>query len=381
MKVKNFFDLQRFGKDGGSTTVTTRDPTPDEQRITKTQADIAEAYSPNAMRLNDIAWNLLNNSVGAVQQDFNALKNQALGQIDYSVQGLKDILTENKQGQQDTLGTLTGVSKNMSNNAGNLQEHFETDRNNIIGYQNNLSNQLPAELGVNTLNIAQRQSELNNLANGTLPTNFTQNMTDAIKKSMTDTIGATMNDLANRGVLNSSVTNQALDDIENNVADSLANHYLQNIGTVQNIVGDRSNLDQQRYANSTDTYNTLYNSMLNGVNARANSTQSIYDLISGTNNNLANWSNQALSNLMNTNAQNANILSNVGIQMANAPITTAAAAQEAAQNPALNLWNASIGLTGSNNGTLAALAGSNQNSTTTTSGGGGLLSGLFGGLF
>lgn len=62
-------------------------------------------------------------------------------------------------------------------------------------------------------------------------------------------------------------------------------------------------------------------------------------------------------------------------------ITLNAAAQEAAQTPALNLWNASLGL--NSGGTLGALnAVSGQGTTTSTtssSGGGGLFSGLFNG--
>ena len=63
-------------------------------------------------------------------------------------------------------------------------------------------------------------------------------------------------------------------------------------------------------------------------------------------------------------------------------ITTAAGAQEAAQQPALNLWNASLGL--NTGGTLGALnAIGNQGTTTSTqktSGGGGLFGGILTGL-
>lgn len=486
--MRNFkFDLQRFGKDSGSTTVTTEhEQTEDELKIIAQQAKIAEAYAPNAMKLNDIAWNLLNNSVGAVQQDFNALKDQALGQIDFSVKGLYDIINNNTQSATDTSQQLKNIYDTLTMNTNAIHDDLNSysnalingifgdegslatnkddlkttqkdnydsyrtlykmltgtlnyinpemdgfnyddvvDENSILGQYatalkqdntfdvtNGMDNTILIEHGKGVNNYLEKYQteDLNNLANDTLPTNFTQNMTDAIKKSMTNTIGATMNDLANRGVLNSSVTNKALDDIENNVADSLANHYLQNIGTVQNLVGNqaelaqqqyqntidnlnsqqsnlnnlndlyknysdtRLNYDQQRFDNQMNAYNNIYNSLLNGKGQT-------YNMINQTLNNQADWTQQGFNNTLNANNSNAGLYQNVGINMANAPITSAAAAQEAAQNPAINLWNASIGLTGSNNGTLAALAGSNQNSTTTTSGGGGLLSGLFGGLF
>lgn len=76
-----------------------------------------------------------------------------------------------------------------------------------------------------------------------------------------------------------------------------------------------------------------------------------------------------------------NNINNNNIGNASAGITTAAGAQEAAQQPALNLWNASTGLASSGNSTLNALAGKGTTTTTQTTSGGGLLGGLFGGLF
>ena len=63
-------------------------------------------------------------------------------------------------------------------------------------------------------------------------------------------------------------------------------------------------------------------------------------------------------------------------------ITTAAGAQEAAQQPALNLWSASLGLnTGGTLGALNAMGGQGTTTTTQkTSGGGGLFGGILTGL-
>jgi hypothetical protein len=83
---------------------------------------------------------------------------------------------------------------------------------------------------------------------------------------------------------------------------------------------------------------------------------------------------------------NINQLGNIysqQLQSATTPITTAAAAQEAAQTPATNLWNASLGLNGSTTGALAAASGkgTTSSSSTQSGGGGGFFSGLLGGLF
>ena len=485
MKVK--FEIQRFGG-GGTTTVTSRDPTPDEERIIAQQADIAEQYAPNAVWLNTIAKQLLNNSVGAVQQDFNQLNKDAQQKIADSWEGLRGIMESNRASSvnandslSDLINQMYGVQnyanngwQNLANSAQDREDLlFEVERDLINGRmdaltknQSDIEKRNDADLdayekiykmlagdtspltagandnyndivddnsligqynkaltGTNDYLKGYQTSSLADLAEGKLPTKFENNMTDAIKTAMTNTIGATMNDLAQRGVLNSSITNQAINDIESNTADALAQHYLQNIGTVKGLVDDQATLAQQQYGNTVSnldtqgdywnnlynayntysqgktaldqqnfanaitatgandsSYNQLFNNAMNKIGTESGLYNSMFNAGNQALSNAANWANQRFSNTSAANAANANIYSQVGIGQAGAPMTTAAAAQEAAQSPALNLWNASIGLTGSNNGTLAALAGANQNATTTQSGGG-LFSGLFGGLF
>ena len=230
---RRYFRHCRF-KGGGSTTVnntSTYTPTEYELQLQKAQAQYANAISPNSLWLNDTARNILQNSIGAVQVDFNGLNNQA-------------------------------------------------------------------------------QAGYNDLAQGKLPTAYLQNMQDAIQNGVQNSYGKLLNQSAQNGVLNSSVTSQGLNDISKNVANTMAQNYSNNISQLGNIYGNK-------------------------------------------------------------------------INSATSGITTAAAAQEAAQQPALNLWNASLGLNGSTTSALAAAAGkgtTTSSSTQHTSGGGGLLSGLMGGL-
>jgi len=237
MRLNFKFDLQLFGG-GGGTTVNQQAYTPSayELQLQKAQADYADAVAPNSLWLNDTAKGILQNSLGAVQVDFNKLNNVA---------------------QQQIAGANAGY---------------------------------------------------NALAKGELPTAYTDNMTKAIQSSVKNSFGQVLNDAANRGVINSSVTNQGLNDISKNASDSVAQNYLNNVNALAGIYGNQ-------------------------------------------------------------------------IDSATSGITTAAAAQEAAQTPAINLWNASLGLNGAGTSALAAAAGKGTStSTTKTSGGGGLLSGLMGGL-
>ncbi|WP_295155127.1 hypothetical protein [Selenomonas sp. AE3005] len=236
------FDLQLFGGGGGGTTVnntSTYTPTQYELELQKAQSQYANAVSPNALWLNDTARKILEDSIGAVQVDFNGLNNDAQNQI------------------------------------------------------------------------AGAQQGFSNLAQGQLPTAYTQNMADAIRSGVTSTYGNLLNNSARRGVLNSSVTSAGLNDISKNVSDTMARNFNSNINQLGNIYSQQ-------------------------------------------------------------------------LQSATTPITTAAAAQEAAQTPATNLWNASLGLNGSTTGALAAAAGKGKTTSTSTQsggGGGGFFSGLLGGLF
>ena len=250
----------------------------------------------------------MQNSLGTVQVDFNNLNNTAQNQISEA---------------QNSLSGLTGSNTNAENNANAYLYGLATDNTNQLGSTN---------------------STLRSLQNGELPSAYLKNMTDAIKSGVQNTVGSMVNEYGNRGVLNSSVTNKAFNDVENNVSDAMAQSFLNNINTVSGLANSQLG-------------NTL-----------------------NTNNANANYANSSFSNTMNANNSNANIYNNK-INNATSGITTAAAAQEAAQQPALNLWNASLGLNGSTTSALAAAAGKGTtNSTQTTSGGGGLLSGLLGGL-
>ena len=80
-----YIDLQLFK---GNTTVNNQSyqPTQYELQLQKVQADLANQYAPNASWLNDTAKNILQNSIGAVQYDFNTANNQAQSQINQANQ-------------------------------------------------------------------------------------------------------------------------------------------------------------------------------------------------------------------------------------------------------------------------------------------------------
>lgn len=300
-------------KGGSSTTVnntSTYTPSEYELQLQKAQANYAEAISPNSLWLNDTARKVLQDSLGTVQVNYNGLNNSAQNQINTANSGLYNQIGANSSAANTANNTLSGISSQYNTAANSANK------------------------------------TLSNLANGELPSAYQQNMENSISSALTNTMGSSLNSLANRGILNSSVTNQAMNDISSNAANTVAQQYQSNLSQVADLT----------------------NQQLSNTNTALGQNASL--------------ANSQLSNTLNANSQNANNYSNL-LNSATSGITTAAAAQEAAQQPALNLWNASLGLNSSTTGALAAAAGkgtTTSSSTQSTSGGGGLLSGLLGGI-
>ena len=222
--------LQLHKKGSSNTTVQSYTPTEEEKRLQRQAADYSEAVSPNALWLNNVARNILQDSIGATQVDFNQLNQNAQGQIANAQQGVQGLI------------------------------------------------------------------------NGQQPTAYTQNMQNQIQQGVNSSMGNMLNTLGANGILNSSVTNKGIADINDAASQAMANAYTNNIGLLSQLYGQQ---------------------------------------MSG----------------------------------ANAGISTGAAAQEAAQQPALNLWNASLGLNGATNSALAGVSGQGTTTATQKTSGG---SGLFG---
>lgn len=302
-----------FKKGGSSTTVQSYQPTPEERRLMDQAADYSEAVAPNAFRLNNTAAGLLWDSLGSTQVDFTKLNSQAQKQINSATNGIQGLITSNNSATKSANGALSTYSPQFATAA---------DATN---------------------------AQLAGLANGVLPAGYQENMERAISSTLENTMGSTLNNLGQRGVLNSSVTGSAMNDISKNAADAVAQQYNNNINTV-------SGLAQQQLGNTN-----------NALESRIAASQQQY------------------SNTMGTNQLNSGLYGGL-LDSATAGITAGAAAQEAAQQPALNLWNASVGLNQGGTGTaLAGVSGKGTTTSTMNQSGGGLfgangLGGLFGGI-
>jgi hypothetical protein len=126
------------------------------------------------------------------------------------------------------------------------------------------------------------------LANGELPTAYATARQKALQDDLTSTVGSSISGLANRGILNSSVTNRALDDISQNASDTLEKQYINDLSTQANLLGQQSSnalstlsgnstaqgasyvpastllsYASQLYSNPYNMYNTMYSGRMN----------------------------------------------------------------------------------------------------------------------
>ncbi len=176
--------------------------------------------------------------------------------------------------------------------------------NSIGETQVDYKNLLNQATGVNNSAIKGYQ----NLANGKLPSSYTDNINQVVTNSVNQSMGNLLNNLSQNGVINSSVASQGIQGISQAAANTAADMYNQDISQLAGLYGNLSN-------------------------------------------------------------------------MAGSNISLGAAAQEAAQQPAMNLWNTSIGLNGTNLGAISAMGGKGTStSTASQSGGSGIWGGILGGL-
>ena len=93
--------------------------------------------------------------------------------------------------------------------------------------------------------VTQAQQGVANLANGQLPAEYQANMEAAIKSGVENTVGSMVNSLGARGVLNSSVTDKAIQGINDSVSNTMAQNFTNNIGVLNGLYGQQAALAGQ----------------------------------------------------------------------------------------------------------------------------------------
>lgn len=290
------FDLQTFGGGKKSKVKTTPAQIPqataEEQQLLNQQLDWFNQTKPIANRLLNMGNTALNTQINP---DYNSIYGNMQNATDANTNRINGLFTP-----------LTDA-QNTANNANN-------------GYINNIGNAMDSYSEGNKYLDSDYQKAMQDNANtmsgllsGNLPDAYATNRRNALMDDMNSTVGNTLSNLASRGIIDSSVSSSALNDISRNASNTLANSYTNDMNTATNIA------------------NNAYNNQLNGLNGRAGLLGDQYaNAVNGVNTQ-AGLTGQNYSNAL-RNAGMISYLTGQAQNYANAGLTNASNAQNAALN-------------------------------------------------
>ena len=122
---------------------------------------------------------------------------------------------------------------------------YKTSSGNFLGdYQGDMA-------GVN--------DQYTSLANGFLPSIYSDNRQKALNADLASTVGSSISALGGRGILNSSITSSALNNISQNASNTLANNYSSDLQTASGLLGAKVNNAANYYNNRMNNANGLFN--------------------------------------------------------------------------------------------------------------------------
>ena len=119
-----------------------------------------------------------------------------------------------------------------------------------------------------------------NLLAGNLPSTFAAARQQALNDDLKGTVGNTISNLASRGVLDSSVTNKAMDEVTEDAANTLAKSYASDLGTYANLLNGSTSAalsgltGNQLAQGASENYTS---GLFNYANNLASPAQSLYN--------------------------------------------------------------------------------------------------------
>ena len=187
--------------------------------------------------------------------------------------------TRYMQSIQPAVDKLINKSNSSIDNV--YQPNWNAAHNDMANTLNNASSQIQ---GLN-----RYTNQLDQISNGQLPQQYLQNMQTVYNNMYKTSMGAGLNDLASRGVINSSALNSANNQIQKNLSNQMAQDYANNLNQAANLTNNtlsqNLNLINSQVQNANDKYNlnssTQANSMYlpaqwlalaSGVNTSGNNT-------------------------------------------------------------------------------------------------------------
>lgn len=163
---------------------------------------------------------------------------------------------------QTGLNNAAGV---LSRAVSSIDRQYNPDWNALAGNYNNIS--------------SQAANGYSSLMRGELPSAYAAARQKALADDLKGTVGNSISSLASRGVLNSSVTNKALDDVSKDAASQLAKSYASDLAKYSSILGAAQQSGLQTLAGNQLAQNASEqktNSLFDYANQLANPAQQMW---------------------------------------------------------------------------------------------------------
>lgn len=298
------FNLQLFGGGGK------------KSKVRSIDAKLPEAPAEEKELLKgQIGWiNGTNQSANTLQ----GMGDAALGNV--ITPAYKDMFNQylgTNQNNQNAIGALqnqvsTAGAQNLTDNT-KYANQLATSVDNM----NNTASQLANEYSGALL---QNQNAMNAITAGQLPTAYQEARQKALNNDLESTLGSAVSGLANRGIINSSQADSAINNISKNASNTLAAQYAQDLNQAAGLNTQALNNNLSGIGAKMGLWGNTYNNQQNGIV------------------NQANLMNQGYTNQM-SNAGTAAGLVGQREGLAQNPINTGATTQEAAIQPAKDYYS------------------------------------------
>ena len=169
---------------------------------------------------------------------------------------------------------LSGASSTLSKGLSSLNNTYNPDWSSQIsnytsGTNSNLSNynnSIATALANYNSGMSGVSKGYSDLASGNLPSSYAAARQQALNSDLQSTVGSAISSLANRGIVDSSITNSALNNISQNASDTLAKNYSSDLSTAANLLGQQASSLGNIYSANSGTAKSLYDSTADTLN-------------------------------------------------------------------------------------------------------------------
>lgn len=182
-----------------------------------------------------------------------ALKNALLPYVQQSLSGASSTLSKGLSSLNNTYNPdwSSQISNYTSGTNSNLSNYNNSTASALANYNSGMSG------------VSKGYSDL---ASGNLPSSYAAARQQALNSDLQATVGSAISSLADRGIVDSTITNSALNNISQNASDTLAKDYSRDLLTEERLLGQQASNLGNIYSANSGTAKNMYGSTADTLN-------------------------------------------------------------------------------------------------------------------